>query len=254
VGGIPEEAQRERRDLHADPRAGDVSVVVRRHLTEAFCTFLLVWVDCAGAVTGELWPASVTPAARAVATGLVIMASIHAFGDVSGAHMNPAVTLAFVLRRAFPWNRALTYWLAQLGGGLVAATAVSLLFPGMGRSMVSHPFAPPGTAFAVELLATLTLVAVVLGTATHHRSMGPAAALASAGVVCSMSLLMRPVSGASMNPARSLCPALVSGETSHLWIFLTAPFLGALLAVGFLSVFHHRRHRDEQEASQGEPK
>jgi glycerol uptake facilitator-like aquaporin len=120
--------------------------------------------------------------------------------------------------------------------------------------MASRGLASTPAMFLFEVIATLCLVSVVIGTATHHRSMGPAAALSSAGVVAWVSLFARPISGASMNPARSLCPALVSGALDRVWIYLTAPFVGASLAVVVLALLHARRHEEEREASEGESK
>jgi len=219
-----------------------------------FGTFMLVFVDCGGAIMGATWPADVTPFGRALATGLVVMAIIYAYGDVSGAHLNPAVTLAFALRRVFPWRRVPTYWLAQLAGALLAAAVLRATFGGGVELGATHPKAPLLQAFLFEAILTCLLVSIVLGTATRHRSIGPNAAIASGGVVALVSLFARPVSGASMNPARSLAPALLAGDLRDLPIYLVAPFVGAAVGVVVMRALHSRRHAEEREASEGEPK
>jgi MIP family channel proteins len=249
-----DQSRRQRGAGHADPTKGAPIVVLRRHLAETFGTFLLVVVDCGGAVIGSHWPFVVPPAARAVATGLTILAVIHSYGDVSGAHLNPAVTLAFALRGVFPWRRVATYWLAQLAGALLGALLLRSMFGNAAHLGATAPGLDNRTAFVMEVFLTTMLVSVVLGTATRHRSLGPSAALACGGTVAVCALFSRPISGASMNPIRSLAPALVSGYLDNLWIYLTAPFLGAVIAVLITRVLHSHRHEYERLASAGEPK
>ena len=241
-------------DEHADAAGGTMGTLARRLFTESFGTFLLVAVDCGGAMIGALAPAEVTPFARALAMGLLVMAMIYAMGSTSGAHFNPAVTFAFSVRRAFPWTRVPLYWGAQLVGAFGAAVCLRALFGDVDHVGATLPHLGAWRGFAFEVLLTCILVSTILGTATRHRSIGPNAAIASGAAVALCALFSRPMSGASMNPARSLAPAVVSGEMRDVWIYMSAPFLGALVACAAMSVVHTRKHADEDAAAQGESK
>jgi aquaporin Z len=229
-------------------------VRTRRLFTEAFGTFLLVIVDAGGAVIAQLSGGEVTPEARSLATGLLIMAMIYAMGDTSGAHFNPAVTFAFAVRRVFPWRLVPPYWSAQIIGAFAATFTVRALFGDAADLGATLPRLGVGRALAMEVILTGILVSIVIGTATRHRIVGPNAALAAGGAVALSSLFARPVSGASMNPARSIGPAVVSGRTEALWIYVAGPLAGAVLATLVMSVVHSRKHRGERRAAQGEAK
>ena len=237
-------------DVHSDPDTRSPSLVFKRLLAESFGTFLLVTVDCGGAVIGSL-DGEVTSIARSAATGLLVMVMIYSIGNVSGAHFNPAVTTAFALRGVFPWRRVPVYWAAQLVGALLGAGLLRWMFGDVEHLGATLPHFGVARGFGMEVVLTVILVSVVLGTATRHRSIGANAAIASGGAVALCSLFSRPVSGASMNPARSLAPALLSGELHDLWIYLVAPFVGAALATLTMRVLHSRRHDSEREAAQG---
>jgi aquaporin Z len=239
-----------RDDVHADPDTGSWSLFVKRLLAECFGTFLLVMVDCGGAVIGSL-DAEITAVARSAATGLLIMVMIYSIGNVSGAHFNPAVTTAFALRGAFPWRRVPVYWVAQVAGAFVGACLLRWMFGNVEHLGATLPHFGAARGFGMEVVLTVILVSVVLGTATRHRSIGANAAIASGGAVALCSLFSRPVSGASMNPARSLAPAVVSGELHDLWIYLLAPFVGAAVATLTMRVLHSHKHKSEREAAQG---
>jgi aquaporin Z len=239
-----------RDDVHADPDTHSWSLFVKRLLAECFGTFLLVMVDCGGAVIGSL-DAEITAVARSGATGLLIMVMIYSIGNVSGAHFNPAVTTAFALRGAFPWRRVPVYWVAQVAGAFVGAWLLRWMFGNVEHLGATLPHFGAARGFGMEVVLTVILVSVVLGTATRHRSIGANAAIASGGAVALCSLFSRPVSGASMNPARSLAPAVVSGELHDLWIYLLAPFVGAAVATLTMRVLHSHKHRSEREAAQG---
>ncbi len=241
-------------DEHADAGGGSPAILARRIFTEAFGTFLLVSVDCGGAMIGALAPDQVTAFARAGAMGLLIMAMIYAMGTTSGAHFNPAVTFSFAVRGVFPWRRVPLYWVAQLAGAFLAAGFLRGLLGNVEHLGATLPHFGAGRAFVVEVLLTCILVSVILGTATRHRSIGPDAAIASGAAVALCALFSRPLSGASMNPARSLAPAVVSGELAEVWVYLVAPFLGALVACLAMSIVHTRKHGGEKSAAQGEGK
>jgi MIP family channel proteins len=162
--------------------------------------------------------------------GLVVAAMIYATGHLSGAHLNPAVTLGFVLARHFPVGRMAGYWLAQLVGALAAALSLRLLFGDVAHLGSTIPTGPIWQSFALEALLTFFLMFVIMAVATDTRAVGQAAALAIGATVGLAALFAGPISGASMNPVRSLGPAVVSATWSAQWIYLAAPFLGAALA------------------------
>ena len=194
-------------------------------VAEALGTFFLVFAGCGAIVIGSLSPTGV-----AAAFGLAIMVSIYALGHVSGAHFNPAVTAAFAVGRHFPLPRVVPYWLAQAAGALVAAAALQVSL-GSVADGVTRPAGSDLQAFAWETILTFVLVTVIVSVATDVRAVGQGAAIAIGGAVALGSLVGGPISGASMNPARSLGPALLSGDLSDLWIYLTAPFVGAIFGV-----------------------
>jgi MIP family channel proteins len=195
-------------------------------LAEALGSFILVFAGCGAIAVGTL-PAS----GVAAAFGLAIMVSIYALGHVSGAHFNPAVTLAFAVGRHFPARRVPLYWMAQCLGAIGAAGLLRLSL-GSISAAVTRPSGSDLQSFVWEVLLTFILMLVVVSVATDNRAVGQGAAIPIGGAVALASLVGGPISGASMNPARSLGPALVSGDLAHLWIYLTAPFVGAALAVG----------------------
>ena len=229
-------------------------VFARRLFTECLGTFILVTVDCGGAVIAALSGGEVSPAARAAATGLVVLAMVYAMGDVSGAHFNPAVTSAFALRGVFPWRHVPPYILAQLLGAVAASMVLRVLFGNVAHLGATLPRLGVARAFGIEVILSTILVGISLGVATRHRVVGANAGIAVGGTVALCALFGRPVSGASMNPAGSLGPALVSATVGGLWLYVTAPFVGAAIATLLMGVVHHRRHAEERESARGEPK
>ncbi len=224
----------------------------RRLFAELFGTFALVTVAAGADTIAALTDGEVTPIARAVAPALVVMALIYAIGNVSGAHFNPAVTLAFAARRDFPWRLMPAYWAAEFAGALLAATLLRALFGTVGHLGATQPKHGVGIAFAMEVVLTLFLVTVILGTATRNRLIGPNAAIAVGGTIALCGLVGLPVSGASMNPARSVGPALVGGDTAHWWIYVAGPLCGALLAVVLTWIMHGGRKPMEEAAAGGD--
>lgn len=210
---------------------------------EAIGTAALVFFGC-GAIMVDAEGGGLGQVGIALAFGLVIATMIYALGHVSGAHLNPAVTLAFALGRHFPAGRVLPYWAAQVGGAVAAAIVLRLSLGDVASLGATVPSGSSAQSFTWELVLSFALVLVILAVATDTRAVGEAAALAIGGTVGLCALVGGPVSGASMNPARSLGPALVSGTFDALWIYLTAPFLGgaAALAVYALLRDHGRSH------------
>jgi aquaporin NIP len=202
---------------------------VRSLLAEAIGTFALVFAGC-GAIVVDAKTAALGHVGVAFTFGLVIMVMIYALGHISGAHLNPAVTFAFALTRHFPWTRTLGYWAAQATGAL---TAAALVLGSLGRHAhdgATLPSGSEGQAFLWELVLSFFLMLVIMAVATDTRAVGEAAAIAIGGTVGLDALFGGPITGASMNPARSLGPAVVSGDLHGLWIYLLAPLLGATLA------------------------
>ncbi len=165
----------------------------------------------------------------ALTFGLVIMAMIYAVGHVSGAHFNPAVTFAFALTRHFPWPRVFLYWGAQATGAILAALLLRASLGDIANIGATLPSGSDAQSFFWEVVLTVFLMFVIMAVATDTRAVGEAAAIAIGGTVGLDALFGGPISGASMNPARSLGPALVSGDLHALWIYLTAPLLGAAI-------------------------
>jgi MIP family channel proteins len=163
----------------------------------------------------------------ALVFGLVIMAMIYAVGHVSGAHFNPAVSFAFALTRHFPWQRVAGYWMAQAAGALAAAALLRASLGGDAHLGATLPSGSQGQAFLWEGILTFFLMFVIMSVATDTRAVGEAAAIAIGGAVGLDALFGGPIAGASMNPARSLGPAVVSGDLHALWLYLLAPLAGA---------------------------
>ena len=195
---------------------------MRAHVAEFVGTFALVLFGC-GAIADGLDPTAV-----ALTFGLVIAVMIYAVGHISGAHFNPAVSVAFAIGRHFPWSRAATYAIAQTGGALTAALLLRASFGPAAPIGVTAPSGSDLQAFGWEAILTLFLVLVITAVATDTRAIGEAAALAIGGTVALGALVGGPISGASMNPARSIGPALVAGDTSHLLVYLAGPLVGAV--------------------------
>jgi glycerol uptake facilitator-like aquaporin len=234
---------------HADAFARvDLVHAARRLFTELVGAFVLVSVEVGAHVLGAPAPA------RAVLPGLVVLPLVMAMGDVSGAHFNPAVTFAFALRRAFPWRLVPLYMLAQVGGAIIAASALRALLGPSAALATPHADVDAGVAFAVEAFLTAMLVMVVLGTATRHRVLGSNAAVAVGATLACAGLVAKQATTACLNPARYFGSALISGWLDEAGIYLIAPIAGALVATCAMHVIHYRKHDEEADAACGEPK
>ena len=210
----------------------------RRLFSEAWGTFLLVVVAAGAGVVGAQSGGEITLSMKVVAPGIMVMAIIYFMGAVGGAHLNPAVTLAFAVRRNFPWGRVPGYIAAQIGGGIAAACFLRAMFGTIGSLGATAPGAGFSNlqALTMEVLLTTGLVNTILGTASGARNIGSNGALAVGGYIALAGLWAAPVSGASMNPVRSLAPDLIRGDISTTWIYVVGPLLGALIAVGFETI------------------
>jgi aquaporin Z len=201
-----------------------------RYWGEAFGTFALVFAGTGAIAIDQATGGGVTHVGVALTFGLVVMSMIYALGDVSGAHFNPAVTLAFWAAGRLPGREVARYAASQCAGALVASAAVRVIVPGSATLGATLPAGSAAQSFGLEVLLTWLLMFVILNVSTGAREKGVVAGAAIGGVVGLAALFAGPISGASMNPARSLAPALVSGELAQLWIYLLAPTAGALLA------------------------
>jgi aquaporin NIP len=202
--------------------------IARRAAAEGIGAFALVFAGCGAIITEAEHPGSLGTVGIALVFGLVIMAMVYATGHLSGAHLNPAVTLAFTLTRHLPGRDAGTYIAAQVAGALAAAGLLALIWPDQPASLgATLPSVGVGSALVYETVLTAFLMFVIMAVATDTRAVGAAAAIAIGGTVGLDALFGGPITGASMNPARSIGPALVSGELHDLWIYLVGPAVGA---------------------------
>jgi MIP family channel proteins len=205
--------------------------LARRCLAEGLATFALVFAGCGAIVLDAERGGSIGATGVAAAFGLVIMAMIYATGHLSGAHINPAVTIAFGASRHFPWRDARVYVPAQLGGAVAGAALLRVVWHGTPADLgATVPSVGSGSALVYEAVMTGFLMFVIMAVATDTRAIGAAAAIAIGGTVALDSLFGGGVTGASMNPARSLGPALVAGEWQQFWIYVVGPLVGALAA------------------------
>jgi aquaporin NIP len=204
-------------------------------LAEFIGTFFLVFAGT-GAIVVDSITHEVTHVGISLVFGLVIAVLIYAFGHISGAHFNPAVTLGFWALGEFPGRRVPPYAAAQILGATAASCVVLALFGRTGTFGVTSPNGAPAVSLILELLMTFLLVIVIFGSAVHGKAVKSFAGLAIGGTIALDALFGGPVSGASMNPARSLGPAIVSGVWSDQWIYIAGPLLGALLAVATYKV------------------
>jgi aquaporin NIP len=198
-------------------------------VAELVGTFALVFAGC-GAIMVDAQTHALGHVGVAISFGLVIMVMIYALGHISGAHFNPAVTFAFALSRHFPWSRAAGYWTAQLAGALIAAAILRGSLGDIAHVGATLPSGSQAQSFLWELVLTFFLMLVIMAVATDTRAVGEAAAIAIGGTVGLDAMFGGPISGASMNPARSLGPGLVSGDLHAIWLYILAPLSGATLA------------------------
>lgn len=227
----------------------------KRLVAELVGAFGLTAVAGLGDVAGFVTGGEVTPVARAIAPGLFVMAFIYAIGDVSGLHINPVVTLGFTLKRLFPARWLPAYWVAQLVGATLAGVLLVALFGHDAATYaVTEPHGiEPWVALGLEMLLSAALVSVILGTADRAHLVGPNAAIAVGATIILCGLVALPLEGASMNPVRSIGPAIATLDLGSLWIYLVGPLVGSLLAVAFMAFVHGERHDLDkaQEAARG---
>jgi MIP family channel proteins len=225
--------------------------LIRRAAAEGFGVFALVFAGCGAIITEAEHPGTLGTVGIALVFGLIVMAMVYATGHLSGAHLNPAVTLAFVATRHFPRTEALAYLAAQLAGALVAAGLLAAIWPSQPAALgATIPTVGIGSAFAYEVVLTAFLMFVIMAVATDTRAVGAGAAIAIGGTVGLDALFGGPITGASMNPARSVGPALVTGELHDLWLYVSAPLVGGI--IGALAYQVVRGEHPSEREPQGE--
>jgi aquaporin Z len=210
----------------------------RRLFSELYGTFLLVIVAAGGGMMGQAFPGTISRTAAVVAPGLMVMGIIMFMGKISGAHLNPAVSVAFSLRGDFPWRRVPGYIVVQLVGATLAALFLREVIKVSARYGSNYPASGYSNwqAFLMEALLTLGLVSVILGTASGAQNIGIFGAIGVGGYIALAGLWGSPISGASMNPARTFGPDLVARDFGSYWVYVAGPLLGAAIAVGFAYV------------------
>lgn len=233
--------------------------VLRKCTAEFIGTFAIVFGGCGAVAINQISNGAITHYGIATTFGLVVMVMIYATGHISGAHFNPAVTLAFAVTRHFPKHQILPYWIAQTCGALTASLLHHLTLPTILAEKFPHQVLQYGTtlpiddrfltAFVWEIILTFFLMFVIMAVATDYRATGQVAGLSIGSTVWFLAIFAGPLSGASMNPARSLAPALFSGQTQHLLAYLIAPILGAIL--GALAYNFIRCSPNEQREIKG---
>ena len=201
-----------------------------KSVAEFIGTFALVFAGCGGLMVAERFPGSIPPVAIPVVFGLTIAAMIYAVGHISGAHFNPAVSFAFAVARHFPWRHLLAYWAAQCLGAILAIALLSVLLPAGETYGATVPAVPLLQAFGWEVILSFFLMFVIIAVATDTRAVGIMAGAAIGATVALDSFVGGAVTGASMNPARSLGPALFEGQMNILWLYIAAPLTGTTLA------------------------
>jgi aquaporin NIP len=204
---------------------------MRRYVAETLGTFALVFAGTGAVVIDSITGGAVAHVGVALTFGLIVMAMIYAVGDVSGAHLNPAVTIGFFTARRFSRHQVVPYILCQLSGAVAASLSLLLLFGNHASLGATLPMGSSGQSFTLEAILTAVLMFVILCVSTGPKEVGTMAAIAIGGVIALEALFAGPISGASMNPARSFAPALVSGNLHAVWVYLLGPVIGSVVAV-----------------------
>lgn len=204
---------------------------MKRLFSEFLGTYALVFAGTGAIVVDSLSDGAITHAGIAITFGLIVLAMISAFGDVSGAHFNPAVSVAFCAAGRLAPRDLAPYVAAQCAGALAASLSLRAIFPTSATLGATVPAGSAGQSFVLELILTAILMLVILAVSSGPKEKGITAGIAIGSTVALEAMFAGPISGASMNPARSLAPAVVSGQFAHLWVYLAAPVAGALLAI-----------------------
>lgn len=214
--------------------------LMRKFVAEVFGTFSLVFAGTGAIVINDVSGGAVTHVGISLTFGLIVLAMIYALGDVSGCHLNPAVTLGFFAAGRFEGRLVMPYVVSQGLGAMIASGMLRVMFPTAASWGETFPAGPALQSFVLEFVLTMILMYVILSVSTGSQEKGMMAGVAVGAVIALEALFAGPICGASMNPARSFAPALVAGKFEHLWIYLTAPVLGALFSVPLFRFVHEK--------------
>ncbi|MBT4678414.1 MAG: MIP family channel protein [Flavobacterium sp.] len=219
---------------------------MKNYIAEFIGTFAMVFCGTGAMTINEVTGGDVTHVGIGITWGLIVMAMIYAFGEISGAHFNPAVSIAFAYAKKFSWKEVPKYIFFQTAGAFAASLLLMWLFPKSELLGATIPSVDVWRAFVLELILTFFLMVVIINVSTGSKETGMMAGIAIGGVVLLEALFAGPITNASMNPARSLAPNIVSGNIEGLWLYILAPIIGALLAVVSCKFVKHENCCDEE--------
>ena len=219
---------------------------MKNYISEFIGTFAMIFCGTGAMTINETTGGDVTHVGIGITWGLIVMAMIYAFGEISGAHFNPAVSIAFAYAKKFSWKEVPKYIFFQVAGAFTASLLLMWLFPKSELLGATIPTVDVWRAFVLELILTFFLMVVIINVSTGSKEVGMMAGIAIGSVVLLEALFAGPITNASMNPARSLAPNIVSGNIEGLWLYILAPIIGALLAVVSCKFVKHENCCDEE--------
>ena len=219
---------------------------MKNYISEFIGTFAMIFCGTGAMTINEITGGEVTHVGIGITWGLIVMAMIYAFGEISGAHFNPAVSIAFAYAKKFSWKEVPKYIFFQVAGAFAASLLLMWLFPKSELLGATIPTVDVWRAFVLELILTFFLMVVIINVSTGSKEVGMMAGIAIGSVVLLEALFAGPITNASMNPARSLAPNIVSGNIKELWLYILAPIIGALLAVVSCKFVKHENCCDEE--------
>jgi aquaporin Z len=219
---------------------------MKNYISEFIGTFAMIFCGTGAMTINEVTGGDVTHVGIGITWGLIVMAMIYAFGEISGAHFNPAVSIAFAYAKKFSWKEVPKYIFFQVAGAFAASLLLMWLFPKSELLGATIPTVDVWRAFVLELILTFFLMVVIINVSTGSKEVGMMAGIAIGSVVLLEALFAGPITNASMNPARSLAPNIVSGNIKELWLYILAPIIGALLAVVSCKFVKHENCCDEE--------
>ena len=219
---------------------------MKNYISEFIGTFAMIFCGTGAMTINETTGGDVTHVGIGITWGLIVMAMIYAFGEISGAHFNPAVSIAFAYAKKFSWKEVPKYIFFQVAGAFAASLVLMWLFPKSELLGATIPTVDVWRAFVLELILTFFLMVVIINVSTGSKEAGMMAGIAIGSVVLLEALFAGPITNASMNPARSLAPNIVSGNIKGLWLYILAPIIGALLAVVSCKFVKHENCCDEE--------
>jgi aquaporin Z len=219
---------------------------MKNYIAEFIGTFAMIFCGTGAMTINEVTGGDVTHVGIGITWGLIVMAMIYAFGEISGAHFNPAVSIAFAYAKKFSWKEVPKYIFFQVAGAFAASLLLMWLFPKSELLGATIPSVDIWRAFVLELILTFFLMVVIINVSTGSKEIGMMAGIAIGSVVLLEALFAGPITNASMNPARSLAPNIVSGHIKGLWLYILAPIIGALLAVVSCKFVKHENCCDEE--------